>query len=315
MSKDLGFSVACCQSDVPLLRGCLASIRYFAPDAPVCLVIDKDFDSRPFEKRYGVRCIRRGDLKSEGLRKGSFGPGITKLVAFWEAPFERVFHVDADAVLWGDARRNVPSGDWDVVFNEPHEVITAYIQKTQYFDPDKVFEHIEYFEWQNNPYFQAGVLCVRRGALNLEEYLRMLEGQRRHPEVFINMDQGILNILVFRAAREGKIRALPAHLQTVVPVLSRKELEQRFKIEKGQPVLWVKPTVIHWAGPKPYKSNPEVFSLPMDYFREIGMRDLGLPKWIPADGAMRWDEFVNRAVPLQKLALKKRVKRFLGGPF
>jgi hypothetical protein len=312
MSKELGFSVACYNGDVPLLRGCLASIKYFAPDAPICLVIDGDFDSRPFVKRYGVQCIRRRDVRHSELKKWSFGAGITKMVAFWESPFEQIFHLDADALIWGDVRKNIPSTDWDVIFNEPHEEITDFIQRTQYFDPEQIFKHIEPFDWQGNPYFQAGILCVKRGALDLEEYLRMLEGQRAHPDVFINMDQGILNILVFRALEDGKIKAFPAHLQSVVPVLSKTELESRFLVRHGKPVLWVKPTVVHWAGPKPYKTNPAVFSLPMDYFREIGMREFGLPKWFPAELAMRLDEFQCRDVPRAVFKTKKLVKKLIG---
>ena len=312
MSNEIGFSVACHKGDVPLLRGCLASIRYFAPDAPICLVIDTDFDSRPFEERYGVTAIRRRDVCHPGLRQWSFGPGITKLVAFWEAPFERIFHVDADAVLWGDVRQNVPNGEWDVVFNEPHEEITDYIQRTQYFDPQVIFDHIEPFPWQGNPYFQAGVVCVKRGVLDVYEYLKMLEGQRKNPDIFINMDQGILNILLFRAVRDGRIHALPAHLQSVVPVLSKSELESRFHIHDGQPVPWMRPTVIHWAGPKPYTRNPDVFSLPMDYFREIGMREFGLPDWFQAKAAMSVDELWHRNVPKAVLKAKRIAKKMIG---
>jgi len=312
MSSELGFSVACHKGDLPLLRGCLASIKYFAPDAPICLVIDKNFDSRPFEKRYGITAIRRRDVRHPGLRQWSFGPGITKLVAFWEAPFERIFHIDADAVLWGDVRQNVPDSDWDVVFNEPHEEITDFIQRTQYFDPELIFKHIEPFAWQGNPYFQAGVLCVRRGALDVDGYLQMLEGQRKHPDVFINMDQGILNILVFRAVKDCRIHAISTHLQSVVPVLSKAELGGRFLFYNEQPVPWIKPTVIHWAGPKPYTINPDVFSLPMDYFREIGMREFGLPGWVPAKAAMRADEIWHRDFPQVVSRLKRVVKKAIG---
>lgn len=312
MSQEIGFSVACHLGDVPLLRGCLASIKYFAPDAPICLMIDGDFDSRPFEKRYGVSCIRRRDVRHPDLRKWSFGPGITKMVAFWEAPFERIFHVDADAVLWGDVRRNLPDGDWDVVFNEPHEEINEFIQRTQYFDPQLIFEHIKPFPWQDNPYFQAGVVCVKRGALDIQEYLKMLEGQRKNPDIFINMDQGILNILVFRAAKSGRLRALSAHLQSVVPVLSKGELKSRFQVQNGKPVPRNQSTVVHWAGPKPYTTNSSVFSLPMDYFREIGMREFGLPGWAPAKTAMRADEIWHRDVPRAILNAKQIVKKMIG---
>jgi len=310
--NDIGFSVACHKGDLPLLRGCLASIRYFVPDAPICLVIDTDFDSRPFEKRYGVTTIRRRDVRHPGLRQWSFGAGITKLVAFWEAPFERIFHIDADAVIWGDVRRNIPDGDWDVVFNEPHEEITEFIQRTQYFDPNIIFKHIEPFPWQGNPYFNAGVVYLKRGALDLNEYIKMLEGKRNYPDVFINMDQGILNILVFRALQSGMIKATQAHLQSNVPVLHKNELEGRFRIENGTLMPWIQPTVIHWAGPKPYTVNPDIYSLPMDYFREIGMREFGLPEWFPIRLAMRMDETWHRDVPKAVLKAKRIVKSMIG---
>ena len=310
MSDDIGFSVACHKGDVPLLRGCLASIRYFAPDAPICLLIDGDFDSRPFEKRYGVSCIRKHDVLSENLKKLSFGYGITKMVALWEAPFKKVIHIDADAVLWGDIRNNLPEGDWDFVHNEPHEVITEFIQKTQYFDPQFVTNQIRNFDWEGNPYFNTGVFAFRVGALNLEEYTQLLEMRQTSIEKFGAGDQGVLNILVFRAMKDGRLKVKQAHLQSVVPVLSKSQMEQ-FRFQSGQPIPLSKATVVHWAGPKPYIGNSDVVSLPMDYFRELGMRDFGLPDWFSVKTAMRVDEFLHRNVPRTILNAKKSIKKFI----
>lgn len=309
--KELGFSISCYKGDVPLLRGCLASIRYFAPDAPICVVIQGAVDPQPFVKRYGVFPIFEKDVKHPELRQLSFGYGITKMPALWEAPFERIIHVDADAVLWGDIRKNLPSEDWDFVHNEPHEEITDFIQRTQYFDPEKVFKYIPAFEWQGNPYFNSGAFACRVGSLDIQEYIKMLKIQEVKPGLFFQ-DQSYLNILVFRAMRDGRIKVKQAHLQTAVPVLSRRELESRFQTHNGEPVPWSQPTVIHWAGPKPYTTNPDVFSLPMDYFREIGMREFGLPGWFPADLAMRLDEFQCRDVPRAVWKAKRLVKKLIG---
>jgi len=311
MVSDIGFSVACHKGDLPLLRGCLASIKYFAPDAPISLMVDGPVDSRPFEKRYGVLTIRQQDINNPELKKFSFGYGVTKMPALWEAPFDRIIHVDADAVLWGDIRKNLPSEDWDFVHNEAHEVITDNIQRTQYFDPDKVFDHIDHFEWQGNPYFNSGVFACRVGALDLAEYLSMLRIQEANTGLFFQ-DQAYLNIMVFRASLAGRLRLHSAHLQSVVPVLSKPELESRFQIRDGKPVPWVQPTVVHWAGPKPYKTNPDVFSLPMDFFREIGMREFGLPKWFSSKPAMQIDEFLHRDVPRTISNAKKTIKSLIG---
>ena len=312
MVADIGFSVACYKGDVPLLRGCLASIKYFAPDAPICLVIDGDFDSRPFEKRYGVTCIRRGDVQHPELRALSFGYGITKLVALWESSFERVIHIDADAVMWVDIRKNLPDGDWDFVHNEPHEAITELIQKTQYFNPEFVFKFIEFFDWKDCPFFNTGVYFFRRGKLDLTECIHLLKLRVENIENFGAGEQGILNIIVFRAMKEGRLKVKQAHLQSAVPVLTKTELESRFQICDGKPLSWFQPTVVHWAGPKPYKVNPDVFSLPMDFFRELGMREFGLPKWLPVDLAMRFDEFKCRDVPRKILKAKQFVKKLIG---
>jgi hypothetical protein len=312
MSAQTGFSVACYQGDIPLLRGCLASIRHFAPDAPICLIADGDFPTRVFEKRYGAITIRRRDVRNRDLRKWSFGFGLTKMVAFWEAPFETVFHVDADAVLWGDVRKNLPECLPDVVFNEPHEAITRDVQNTQYFDPDRVFSVVPHFDWEGNPYFQAGVVCIRRDALDLDGYLRLLELQRKHPDILINGDQGILNIMVFSGVRGGTLTATPAHLQSVVPVLANEELRRRFQIGPEGPVPWIRPTIIHWAGPKPYGSRPATFPEPMDHFRLQGMCETGWPGWLVNERGLRWDEWRCRKWPSHVRAMKKSVKSLMG---
>lgn len=312
MSKTLGFSIACYRGDIPLLRGCLASIRYFAPDAPICLIADGDFSTREFEKAYGVQVIRRKDVKNPDLRKWSFGFGITKMIGFWESPFDVVFHVDADAVLWGDIRKNLPPEKWDVVFNEPHEEITPYIQNTQYFNPARIFDFIPEFPWRDNAYFQAGIVCVKKNALDLDEYLRMLELQRKHPDVFVNGDQGMLNILVFRAAHAGKITALPAHLQTVVPVLTKEELRRRFVFENGKPRVDDQPSIVHWAGPKPWSGNLEIFREPMDYFRMLGAKSSPLLSHSGLYKSLAIDEWWHREGPKKIAKLRNAVKSLIG---
>lgn len=311
MNGVLGISTSCSANYMPLLRGWLESIKYWAPDVPICVVIHGEMETRGLEKKYGIHCIRQRDVKNKDLRRTCWGYW-TKPVAFWEAPFDYVLNIDVDAVMWGDIRQNLPSGNWDVVHNEPHEVTTDAIQKIQYFDPSRIFELIKPFDLQGISYFNAGVICVRRGSLDLDEYLRMVEIQAKHPEVIVCGDQGILNILVSRGKVEQGLKVEQAHLQSCVPVIAKAELESRFQIRDGKPVPWVQPTVVHWAGPKPYTTNPDVFSLPMDYFREIGMREFGLPKWFPTKTAMQIDEFLHRDVPRTILNAKQTIKKVIG---
>lgn len=312
--KDFGITIPCYSGDLPLARGCVASIRHFMGDVPICLICDGDFSTKDLERTYGVTAMRKRDVKNPDLRTLSFGFGLTKLIAFWEGPFERMLSIDADAVVWGDIRKNLPTDDWDLVYNEPHEVITSYIQKTQYFDPEKIFKHIPPFKWEGSPFFQAGIVGVKRGALDLQECITMLKLQRIHPDVFINGDQGLLNILAFRAISENRLKAYPAHLQTVVPVFSREQVAGKFPCKDQKEIGSGNPTIIHWAGPKPWNSNPGIYGEPMNYFRRKALRDCG--HWLAnhPELALSWEEF--KVLKLRKWRMKlTRVKARLKAGF
>jgi hypothetical protein len=125
------------------------------------------------------------------------------------------------------------------------------------------------------------------------------------------MDQGILSLMVFKALDDGLIAARQAHLQTVVPVVAPVELSRRFRFRHGSPKLEKKPTVIHWAGPKPYILNSHPFSEPMDVFRAQAMRRCGLPRWVQPQIAMRVDELLCRSLPALKQKLKTQLKAWL----
>lgn len=314
MTLNLGISLACSVWDQPFAGACISSIRMFAPSAPICLIVDESegrVETRSLERTYDVSIIRREDVRDAGLRKHSFGYGITKMIGFWEAPFERVLHVDPDAVWWGDIRQNLPSVMPDVVYNSPHELITPYIQRTQYFDPDKLFRIVPEFDWQSHLYFNTGVLCVRRGSLDLDEYLRMQELQRNHPDILMTGEQGMLNILVFRGVTEKRLSAEAADLQTVVPVIAKELLERRFQFREGEPVV-THPTVIHWAGPKPWFSNRSVYSAPMTYFLRRAARETGSPMWHSATVLRLVREIQARLLPRVKRRLKAMVSRTAG---
>jgi len=307
----LGFSVACYRGDIPLLRGCLASVKYFAPDAPICLIADGDFSTREFERAYGVQVIRKKDVQNPDLRKWSFGYGITKMIALWESPFEWVFHLDADMVLWGDIRKNLPQQPWDFVYNEPHEVITDEIQKSQYFDPEKLFQFVPSFPWQDRPYFNSGSWCAKRGVFDLDEYLTLLEVYRKHPDVVFT-DQGIMGVMAFRAASANKMKVREAHLQTNVPVFTKNELAARFYMDENGPVLGERPTSIHWAGPKPWVTNREVFRKPMDYFRKLGAASSALLSKLPPEISLTADEWHHRLLPGKVAKAKRMIKQSIG---
>jgi hypothetical protein len=262
----LGVTISCYRGDVPLLHGCLASLREHLPDIPVCLVKHGAFDTTVLGRLYGVTTLEQADTHPE-LSRFSYGYGLTKMVAFWHAPFERFIHLDPDTVVWGDPFKGLPVGDYDLIYNEPHEEITPAIQRQQYFDPDRVFPALSDFGWRGCPYFNTGVFVARRGIFDLEQYLALLRFEREHPGSFFQ-DQGLLNFMAFERVADARIRAREWPFQVVVPLHSTDVLNARFRIVAGRPALDPDDRrIIHWAGPKPLVRQPIGFDAPMTHYR------------------------------------------------
>ncbi|WP_434222373.1 hypothetical protein ACOKW7_03225 [Limnospira platensis CENA597] len=101
MIQDFGIIIACCFKDYHFAAGCCASIRYFGGDVPICLIVDGDFNTTSLEKTYGVKIINQKTVKHPFLKENSFGWGLTKMIAFWESPWQNFLFLDADTIIWG----------------------------------------------------------------------------------------------------------------------------------------------------------------------------------------------------------------------
>jgi hypothetical protein len=64
-----GVIIICSDSDMALAKGCLASVNYFMPGVDVCLLIDGDPDTSKMEEVYGVKVLKKKDIKNDFLRK------------------------------------------------------------------------------------------------------------------------------------------------------------------------------------------------------------------------------------------------------
>src|SRR5689334_20807934 len=98
----LGFVTGCHGGDKFLVQATLASMRYYCPTVPICLVVDGEFDVSDLEKEYELIVLRISELASEEMRNLLSGNGRAKLAAMWEGPFEFYVWVDSDAIVWGD---------------------------------------------------------------------------------------------------------------------------------------------------------------------------------------------------------------------
>jgi hypothetical protein len=105
----MSITVSCFRGGMPLLKGCLESIRsnLIESNLPVCLITHGNFSVDHLIKTFGVSILRERDLDPR-LQVNSYGYGWTKMVAFWHSPFERFLHIDVDAVCWGDFLTGMP---------------------------------------------------------------------------------------------------------------------------------------------------------------------------------------------------------------
>jgi hypothetical protein len=265
--SDFGINVVCYRGDYHLAQACCASIRDQIGSVPICLFVDGDFDVTPLVKTYGIQVVHRHQVRPE-LREHSYGYGFTKMVMFWHSPFERFLYVEADAVVWGNVLHNLSGRTADFIVNDPHERYSDAIVRSQYFDPDRLFDRTAPFAWRERPLFNTGVLAARRGLFDLDEYLALVRIKQQDHSLLACGDQGILNVMVFRGAEEGRWTVETAPLQTVVPVVPRDELERRFAIDpNGAAAQAAAPTVVHWAGAKPSSFHAHVFRAPMMHYR------------------------------------------------
>jgi hypothetical protein len=312
--EGFGVNIACYRGDYPFAKACVASVRRHLGNVPVCLFVDGDFSVAELEAAYGVRTIYARDVADEELRRRSYGYGLTKMIVFWASPFERFLYLDADTVMWGNVLEGLDLERADFIFNQPHEAYTEHILKDQYFDYDRLFRYTNGFRWQGLPFFNSGAFIARRGLFSTADYYELLELKLKDDSLFPTGEQGILNVMVFRAAEQGRITAAQAALQTVVPVVPIEQLCKRFRIERGEAaVARGDRTIIHWAGIKPFSLRSDVFRHPMTHYRRRGLRDRRHPLAFVSSAILFFEELI--VAPRQALPpwLRNSLRRMRSG--
>jgi len=249
------------------LRGTCASVRHFMGDTPICVLLDDDVYPADLVETYGVQVLSRRDLTFEGSRAGLLHSLPLKNLAPWIAPFETFLMIDCDAVAWGDMRRLADFERFDFIVDAPGRQWVGGVM-----DVDAVERHVPGFDARRHvaDYVNTGVFFARRAAFDLDSYLELAALSRAHPGMLKYRDQGLFNLMLFRAADEGAIRVGQRELQVVVGQTDRDELVRRFVFDGARPVATGDPVVIHWASgaAKPsVRQRRGDFFAPMTHFR------------------------------------------------
>jgi hypothetical protein len=276
-AADFGVVIAATPDHLHWVRGVCASIRYFMGDTPIALLLDGKRSVQDLRDTYGVRLIRVSEIEHPGLR-GLSGSTKAKLAALWVAPFERFLFVDADAIVWGDVRQLADLDRFDFVVDTPYGPRAS---RLGVMDAAAASRHFSHFDAQKHEvdYVNTGVFFARRGVLELDRYLELVEFGRANPGIFLS-DQGLFNFMLFSAVDEGKLRLDHQELQVKVGEgnTTHGDLVRRFRFANGQPEVDGAPVVIHWVGTlKPTLQGGENdFFEPMTFFRrrfQLARRD------------------------------------------
>ena len=167
-----------------MVQATLASIRYYCPEVPICLVADGVFDVSDLVAEYNVSVLRIPDLPSAEMRQLIAGNHRAKLAAMWEGPFEFYVWLDSDAIVWGDFTPQVRTDvDFQIFWDDtpigPEEVpewlrhFYFNLDALREFDPD--FRWQGFFQHCTEPLF---VLGSRRTILFVNRAWEALTGVR-----------------------------------------------------------------------------------------------------------------------------------------
>lgn len=275
--NNFGIIVISAHEDYIFAKGCCASVKYFMPDVPLCLLVDGDFDLEGVPEAYDTRVIKREHIQNDFLKNNSFGWGKTRLISFWESPYEKFLIVDADTIIWGDVRELANFQDYDFLIDKPEYEYSINDLNKWFFDTDEIGKHFPTFDYMNNPYVCPAVLFGTKNIIPIKEYEIISDFIKSYPNIFKFGDMGFLNYLLFDLSKQKRIRLTSSDIQYIACDFDPDETRKRFRFENEEPLINGLSTVIHWPGEKkPLQKNPYgyyKYDEPMTFFRKQYLRD------------------------------------------
>jgi hypothetical protein len=268
-----GFVTGCHAEDKFMVQATLASMKYYCPAVPICLVVDGVFDVSDLVKEYDIIPLRVADLSSPDMRKLIGGDYRAKLAAMWEGPFAYYVWLDSDAIVWGDFTAQIRLDvDFQIFWSEisiPAEAteIPAWLPHF-YFDPVKLLRFDPNFEWRGRAYFSAGVFACRRNAIPFDVWGRTESWARQSRGLFAWGEMGMLNYLVHAMAQRKELKIARSDLQHIAVHHGVDELKQDCADSNWHfPETIRRPRVAHFCGRKPFLFDRDSYSRPFTIAR------------------------------------------------
>lgn len=307
-----GFVTACHAGDKFMVQATLASMRYYCPKVPICLLADGDVNVEDLKRQYDLTILRPRDLQDKDMAKLVSGNYRIKLAAMWAGPFEHYVWIDSDAIVWGDftaqVRRDVKFQIfWSEVSITPDAGDVPEWLSHYYFDLKQLKQHDPQFEWRGWPYFSAGVYACRRNCLSFKEWQRLESWNKSATNpIFKFGDQGQLTYMVFSKAQRGELNFVCTDLQHIWLKHGKNELEEDLaNVGWRFPNRIKRPKVIHFCGQKPHLHNMRSYARPFTIARLEHHRQKHCEI-----GA--WWQLTKEETPIVTQKVIRRLKRWAG---
>lgn len=267
-----GVAISCYKFDVQLTRLCVASIRFWYPHISIWLLKDRqygDFNTREIERYWNVRVYP--------VRQKKLGWGFGKLEVMTELPARRLLLLDSDIVFAGRVIDRLESFDEDLIVDKEDFDETAV--EEQFFSLDGLRQLDPKFEFPGYG-FNSGQIVATTGHITKQDFDGLLDWQTRtvmHPEVFKMGDQGLVNYIVLRKVKQGKLTIRREPFMVWPGEAARAEhIQVKDLMPEGR-----RQQLIHWAGLGWGKTIEEMpRSEILLYFEEIYYHRVRLGAWV-----------------------------------
>jgi hypothetical protein len=265
--------IAASASDARYTRICVASVRYFYPEITIRLLVGGELQRGLAVELHKYWNVNLADLPFSG----DYGWGFVKLEALFGPSGEKFLVLDSDTVLAGPVL-----GLWNedcVSFLVDDEKASDDDKKRLYYDWEKVLR-VDSSARPPEFVFNSGQWFGTAGVLTRDDFDRWLPWtmprKLRHPELFMNGEQGLLNYVLNGKAMFNGLRVVrkrimrwPGHS---VEGLNAESIAKRT----------ASPLVIHWAGMKKTSLRHMVGGDILLFFEKFYYRRL------PAGSVRRW---------------------------
>lgn len=246
MTKMINILVCCNKKDYFLTKICVGSIRYYYPEARICILKDEAngaFDTSELEQSWNVQTI--------GYPEKDFGWSGSKMFFYTDPRFkgERWLVIDSDIVLIGKLLDESWAADFeDDIIVSPEETTDArndWFTRT-YFNIGKIEQQYPDYVFQRYT-FNCGQMFCRPGFIERSDIGEFFDFERfprwKRLDIMPLVDQSLFNFLLPRMEQQGRLKLgkHPYMYWSESPLVAGLPLE---KIREGTHY----PALIHWAG-------------------------------------------------------------------